>query len=209
MKRDDAEPKSKRRRKSIWQRINENPLPASAIGFVASALLVWLFAEVVGFNLLLAGLALIVLGALALTGVVSAIDTFQLKYLWVVILCLAAMAASGYGAYQRVVEVRRQAFERMEDFAKTAVALAAESDQAGLEKCALPGAVEVMLRASHRLVDAKVEYQGPMGAGFRFKVAIGDRVGYLMNVSMVSGSYKITHFAALAAAASQPAKEDK
>ena len=189
----------------LWKWVNENPMISCSAGFVIFAVLVALFPEKAAFNLMVAGTAVIVLGIFALTAVVSAIDTFELKWLWLVVLCLGLMAGAGTWAYFSFTGIRHKTQLELNAFARKAVDLAVAQDKVALERIATEEAAQSMLRAGGKLSGAEVKYEGPLESSFRFEIPVSSTRKYMMNVSKTPEGYKVTHFAGRVVA-SKPAK---
>jgi len=183
----------------FWTLINENPTPSSAAVFVVVAIAVAMFANSMAFSLLWTGLSVLILATMAITAVAGAIDTFSLKRLWIIVLSVAAMTASGLWAWGNFTAVRQHTMKRVEGFVQSVLDAAGRSDEAALKKCVDPELVGDFLRVADDLKKVKqVKSIKVTGSAFRCFLTLQDDRRYAMNIVQTDAGYKVSNFAQIA-----------
>jgi len=193
----------------LWTLINENPMPASAIAFVLVAVSVALCAKLIGLNLMVVGLSLLVLAVMGITGIAGAIDTFSLKKLWVVLLCLAAMAVSGYWAWSSLSAVRKEAKEKINNYVQTVIDLAIEGDMTKLKPSIDSEIADSLIRAGKKLKSMdKFEPKMITPNSYRCIITLKDGGRYSMKIENSESAFKVTYFVSLSKPKEKTEKKD-
>ena len=192
----------------IWTVINENPTPFSASVFVVVAVALALFAKVVAFSLIWVGLAVLILVTMGITAVAGAIDTFSLKRLWLILLSVGAMAASGFWAWSNFNAVRQVAMEGVENFVQSVLDAARRSDEKTLKELVDSSLVTDLLRVGDDLKTVKeVKSTKVTRSAFRCFLTLQDNRRYAMNIVQSEAGYKVLNFAQIASAKEKSKQE--